>query len=141
MEPARSLPPLLVGDGTLTNPRDMVRALETVETFAYRYLVDGDLIGEGKATLVRIMADDESASVLVNGCLFLNVSSFQYLVFTLDDAAETRFELHVEGAVLELRPLDEPELRAGQRQVIRLMEESAFDANSIVSLDDEDDED
>lgn len=138
---ARSLPPLLVGDGTLTSPRDMVRALETVETFAYRYLVDGDRITEGKATLVRIMADDESASVLVNGCLFLNVASFQYLNFHTTEDGSCRIELFVEGAVLEITPLDEPELRSNQRQVIRLMEDSVFDASSIVSLDDEDEDD
>ncbi|MBF4509877.1 MAG: hypothetical protein ISP10_05330 [Aeromicrobium sp.] len=136
----RPLPPLLVGNGTLTNPRDMVRALETVETFAYRYLVDGELITEGKATLVRIMADDESASVLVNSCMFLNVASFQYLNFHTDETGQARLDLFVEGALLEITPLDEPELRTGQRQVIRLMEESVFDANSIVSLDDDDED-
>jgi hypothetical protein len=141
MHVARTLPPLLVGDGTLTNPRDMVRALETVETFTYRYLVDGELITEGKATLVRIMADDESASVLVNGCLFLNVASFQYLNFHTGDDGQARLELFVEGAELEMTPLDEPELRTGQRQVIRFMEESVFDAGSIVSLDEDDEED
>jgi hypothetical protein len=141
MHVSRSLPPLLVGDGTLTNPRDMVRALETVETFAYTYRVDGELITEGKATLVRIMADEESASVLVNGCMFLNVSSFQYLNFHTDVQGQSRIELFIEGAVLEVTPLDEPEIRGNQRQVIRLMEESVFGASSIVSLDDDDDED
>lgn len=141
MDTPRQLPPLLVGDGTLTHSRDMVRALETVETFTYRYLVDGDLITEGRATLVRIMADSDSASVLVNGCMFLNVQSFQYINFRTDAEGQARFDLYVEGAVLEITPLDEPEIRTGQRQVIRMMEESVFDANSIVLLDDEDDED
>lgn len=141
MDSPRQLPPVMVGDGTLTHARDMVRALETVETFTYRYLVDGDLISEGRATLVRIMADTDSASVLVNGCMFLNVTSFQYLNFRTDAQGQARFDLYVEGAVLEITPLDEPEIRTGQRQVIRMMEESVFDANSIVLLDDEDDED
>lgn len=140
MDSPRQLPPVMVGDGTLTHARDMVRALETVETFTYRYLVDGDLISEGRATLVRIMADTDSASVLVNGCMFLNVTSFQYLNFRTDAQGQARFDLYVEGAVLEITPLDEPEIRTGQRQVIRMMEESVFDANSIVLLDDEDDE-
>ena len=135
------LPPLLVGDGTLTSPRDMARALETVETFAYRYTVDGDQIAEGKATLVRIVADDESASLLVNGCMFLNVASFQYVNFHTTEDGDTRFELFVEGAVLEMTPLDEPDVRSGQRQVIRLIDESVFDAGSIVSLDDEEEDD
>lgn len=141
MESPRQHPPLIVGDGTLSNPRDMVRALETVETFAYRYIVDGDEIATGKATLVRIMLDDISATTLVNGCLFLNASTFAYLNFHTDDSGQARFDLFTESSVLEITPLDEPELRSGQRQVIRLMDESVFESNSFVSLDDEDDED
>lgn len=140
MDSPRQLPPLLVGDGTLTNPRDMVRALETIETFVYRYIVDGDELAAGKATLVRIMLDDTSASTLVNGCLFLNVSSFTYLNFRTDAEGQARFDLFAEGTVLELTPLDEPELRSGQRQVIRLMDESVFESNSFVSLEDEDED-
>ena len=141
MHVSRSLPPLLVGDGTLTNPRDMVRALETVETFSYRYTVDGDDIDSGKATLVRIMLDDVSASTIVNGCAFLNVASFTYLNFHTSADGQALFELYTDCALLELTPLDEPELRSGQRQVIRLMDESVFEGASFVSLDDEDDED
>lgn len=140
MDSPRQLPPLLVGDGTLTYPRDMVRALETIETFSYRYLVDGEQIAAGRATLVRIMLDDISASTLVNGCLFLNVSSFTYLNFRTDDAGQTVFGLFTEGSVLEITPLDEPELRGGTRQVIRLMDESVFEG-TFVALDDEDDDD
>lgn len=140
MDSPRQLPPLLVGDGTLTYPRDMVRALETIETFSYRYLVDGEEITTGRATLVRIMLDDISASTLVNGCLFLNVSSFTYLNFHTDASGQSVFELFTEGAVLEITPLDEPELRAGQRQVIRLMDESVFEG-TFVTLDDEDEDD
>lgn len=139
MDSPRQLPPLLVGDGTLTYPRDMVRALETIETFSYRYLVDGEEITSGRATLVRIMLDDVSASTLVNGCLFLNVSSFTYLNFRTDEQGQCVFELFTEGAVLEITPLDEPELRAGQRQVIRLMDESVFEG-TFVALDDEDED-
>lgn len=140
MDSPRQLPPLLVGDGTLTYPRDMVRALETVETFAYRYLVDGEEITSGRATLVRIMLDDVSASTLVNGCLFLNVASFTYLNFHTNAEGQTVFELFTEGAVLEITPLDEPELRPGQRQVIRLMDDSVFEG-TFVALEDEDEDD
>lgn len=141
MDSPRPLTPLLVGHGTLTNPRDMVRALETVETFSYRYTVDGEEIDHGKATLVRIMLDDVSASTVVNGCAFLNVASFSYLNFHTADDGQARFELFTDCALLEITPLDEPELRNGQRQVIRLMDESVFEGASFVSLDDEDDED
>lgn len=141
MDSSRHLAPLLVGTGTLSNPRDMVRALETIEAFTYRYVVDGEEINAGRATLVRIMLDSSSATTLVNGCLFLNVSSFTYLNFTTGADGRTLFELFADGAVLEIVPTDEPESRGNQRQVIRLIDESVFEENSFVSLDDEDDED
>jgi hypothetical protein len=141
METPRPQPPVLVGDGTLTHPRDMVRALETVEAFTFRYTVDAEQIAQGRATLVRIMADPDSATVLVNGCLFLNVMSFQYLNFHTDEAGQARIELYTEGSMLELTSTEDSELRVGQRQVIRMMEESVFDASTIVSLDDEDEDD
>lgn len=141
MESPRTLTPLLVGDGTLSRPRDMVRALETIETFSYRYMVDGEEITAGKATLVRIMLDDVSSSTIVNGCAFLNVSSFSYLNFHTDADAQATFELFSDCAVLEMTPLDEPEIRSGQRQVIRLMDESVFEGTSFVSMDDEDEDD
>jgi len=67
MEHPHPRPALLIRDGTLTNPRDIVRALETIEAFTYRYAVDGAEIATGRATLVRIMLDDFSATTLVNG--------------------------------------------------------------------------
>jgi hypothetical protein len=132
---------LLIRDGTLTHPRDIIRALETVESFAYRYLVDGDEIATGKATLVRIMLDDFSATTLVNGCLFLNVASFNYLNFSTDAEGQTRLSLLSDGSTLEITPVDEPDARPGQRQLIRMMEESVFEDNSFVSLDDDEEDD
>ncbi|MHB1018343.1 MAG: hypothetical protein ACYC2X_10735 [Coriobacteriia bacterium] len=140
MENSHPRPPLLIRDGTLTNPRDIIRALETVESFAYRYLVDGDEIATGKATLVRIMMDDYSATTLVNGCLFLNVASFNYLNFSTDAEGQTRLTLHNDGSTLEIAPADDPDARPGQRQIIRMMEENVFADNTFVSLDDDEDD-
>lgn len=140
MQHPRELTPTLIGTGTLTNLRDMVRAMETVETFMYRYAVDGEDITEGRATLVKIMADPDSSTMLVNGCLFLNVASFRYLNFATTEANTTLIELHGDGVLLEIEPLDEPDLREG-RPVIRLMDEIAFDPQTYVTLDDDEDDD
>ena len=87
-----NLAPLLIGRGTLANPRDMLRALETLENLEYRFLAHGDVIQEGRAALVKLMADPESATLIVNGCLFLNVMSFRYLDFEpLVSGTETGF--------------------------------------------------
>jgi len=54
--------PCFIGSGTLTNPRDMIRALETLESLEYRYEMDGNVISEGSTTLVKLMYDNESAT-------------------------------------------------------------------------------
>lgn len=137
---ARRLTPCFIGSGTLTNPKDMVRALETLEGFRFSYEVDGHIISEGRAGLVKLMADGSSSTLLVNGCLFLNVGSFRYLSFG-ESGGEQCFELVGDGTLLTLTVVDEPEERTSKQVSIRLLEEDAYDSESFVALEDDEDED
>jgi hypothetical protein len=139
MRQQRELAPCLIGTGTVTELRDMIRALETVETFEYAYVVDGQPMNTGRATLVKLMADPESSTMLVNGCLFLNVASFRYLTFEEISADETVFTLVGDGVQLEMRVTEEPQQRE-QRAVSRIMEES-FDIALRARFDDDEDDD
>lgn len=139
MRQQRELAPCLIGTGTVTELRDMVRALETIETFEYAYVVDGQPMNTGRATLVKIMADPDSSTMLVNGCLFLNVASFRYLTFEELGPDETVFTLVGDGVTLEMRVTEEPQQRE-QRAVSRLMEES-FDIALRARFDEDEDDD
>lgn len=144
MDQRRPLAPCLVGRGSLSNYRDMLRALETIETLEYRYLVDGAVIDEGRAALVKLMADPESSTIVVNGCLFLNVASFRYLDFEAVDDERWRFVMHGDDMVLELISLpddDESGEEGEGRRPRLLMAEEMQDFESLILLDDEDDED
>ncbi len=144
MDQRRPLAPCLVGRGSLSNYRDMLRALETIETLEYRYLVDGAVIDEGRAALVKLMADTESSTIVVNGCLFLNVASFRYLDFEAVDDERWRFVMHGDDTVLELISLpedDESGEEGDSRRPRLLMAEEMQDFESLILLDDEDDED
>ena len=141
MDPDRSLAPCLVGTGTLTGPRDMLRALETLENLEYRYLAHGEVIDEGRASLVKLMADPESATLIVNGCLFLNVMSFRYLDFEPVAEESWRFTLHGDGSTLVLTSVPEAEEEAEQAKRPHLLsEETVPDFESLIALDEEDDE-
>ncbi len=137
MDPIRPLAPCLVGSGTLTHPRDMIRALETLESLDYTYEIDGAIVAEGKATLVKLMADSESATMAVNGCLFLNVASFRYLDFATEDDDTCVVRLFGDGTVLTLE--GEPEDAVLPKGQLRLLEETAFDLETYVMEDDEED--
>ena len=88
------------------------------------------------------MADPESSTLIVNGCLFLNVASFRYLDFEQDAEGAWRF-------TLLRRRLD-----ARARRTSRTTSEEASPAaptcsprsrrptsTACIALDDEDDED
>jgi len=139
MDPIRPLAPCLIGSGTLTNPRDMIRALETLESLQYAYEIDGEPVSLGDATLVKLMADDDSATIAVNGCLFLNVASFRYLDFDIDEDALCVMRLYGDGTVLTLRADAESASRVHRGQ-LRLMEDVALELGTFVVTDEDEDE-
>ncbi len=142
MEQSRPLAPCLVGRGTLSNHRDMLRALETIESLEYRFVVHGEVIDTGQAALVKLMVDQDSSTLVVNGCLFLNVASFRYLDFERLSPDRWLFVLHGDDTVLELIsvPEEEDDDRREPRRPHLLLEEEVSDFESLIILDDEDDE-
>jgi len=141
MDQKRPLAPTLVGRGTLSNYRDMLRALETIENVEYRYVVHGEPIEEGTAALVKLMADPDSATLIVNDCLFLNVASFRYLDFERRDDERWRFMLFGDDASLELIHVPDTGEEGEVGRPHLLSEEEVPDFGSLILLDDEDDED
>ncbi len=139
MDGRTELASCLVHNGTVTSPRDMVRALETIESLTYTQTVDGQVMAEGSGTLVKIMAEPSAATILVNQCLFLNVLSFRYLTFMTADDGTCSFELAGEGMTLTLVPVDEPE-GSEDRLPALLLDSEDFDAESYVLLDDDDED-
>ena len=142
MDHKRPLAPTLAGQGTLSSYADMLRALETLESVEYTYVAHGDVVDEGSATLVKLMADPESATLVVNGCLFLNVGSFAYLDFERAELDRWRFVLHGDAATLTLTSIPEASSEVGSSTAPRLLsEDEVGDFESLILLDDEDDED
>ncbi len=138
MDVSRPLTPCLIGRGTLTDFRDMLRALETLDNLEYRYIVEGETIDEGRAALVKLMADPESSTLAVNGCLFLNVASFRYLDFEPANEDGWRFMLHGDGTSLELISLPEADEEEGRERPHLLSLGESPDFESLIMLDDED---
>jgi hypothetical protein len=128
------LAPCFIERGTVTEHIDMMRALDTVEGLRFRQLVDGKLVAEGEATLVKLSADDTS-TMLVNGCLFLNVTSFRYLTFENPPGGACRFELVREGMSFVIEPRDEPRTDDGDA-IPRRAAVRPFDAFVIADDDD-----
>jgi hypothetical protein len=136
MDRQEPLAPCFIERGTLSEHIDMMRALDTVEALRFAQVVDGEPIAEGDATLVKLSADD-TATMLVNGCMFLNVASFRYLTFAATPDGGCRFELHREGMTLTIEPRDEP--RTGNEPPIRRSALSVADEFGTFVIAEEDD--
>lgn len=141
MDRSNELASCLVHNGTVSSPRDMIRALETIEGLSYRQMIDGQVFAEGNATLVKLMVEPGASTILVNGCLFLNVLSFRYLTFETDSEGACTFELVGDGMRLLLEPTAEAdEATAASPRVARLIEAEAYDPDAYAMLEDEDDD-
>jgi hypothetical protein len=118
----------------------MLRALETLEHLAYRFTVDGNVVDEGRAQLVKLMADSESATLVVNGFLFLNVASFRYLDFERAADDTWRFNLHGDGMVVEIVAVENDEANTDSLRPHLLLDEDVPDLESLLLFDEDEDE-
>jgi hypothetical protein len=89
------------------------------------------------------MVEPGASTILVNGCLFLNVLSFRYLTFETSDAGSCTFELAGDGMRLVLQPTEDADETAAapSPRVARLIEAESYDPDSYAMLEDDDEDD
>ncbi|MHB0976616.1 MAG: hypothetical protein ACYC1U_05420 [Candidatus Aquicultorales bacterium] len=107
-EPRKPHPaPCIIDEGTLVNKKDIMRALETLENVKYTYTVDNVVISQGEGIVVKVFSSNETSTLVLNGCVFLNVLSFDYLRFTPYKKGLAMLELVEDSKVLKMIPLEE----------------------------------
>ncbi len=97
-----NLAPCIINEGTIYHKKDMLRALETFESLDYHYIVDGKSVASGCGELIKVFASKNSATMIVNDSVFINVLSFSYLNFKQLDNRRTELELIAESRSLKL---------------------------------------
>lgn len=106
--------PCIVNEGILINRKDMFRALETLESVKYAHIVDGNVISQGEGVVVKVFSSPDTSTLVVNGCLFLNILSFNYLRFYTQDNGVTVIELIEDSKTLQLTPIEDDSRRASR---------------------------
>ena len=132
--------PCIVNEGILINKKDMRRALETLESVKYSYIVDGSIISEGEGVVVKVFSNSETSTLIVNGCIFLNILSFNYLRFFPYDNNLNVIELVDDVKILKLIPVEEDSKRANRinREIFAA---ARYDEEAPAELFDEIDDD
>jgi hypothetical protein len=103
----RDAAPCFINNGTIYQKKDMLRALETLENLKYEYIVDGHAVERGQGALLKVFASRNSATLVINNCIFVNVLSFDYLHFRGTPSGATVVDLIEEGRTLRLETIDE----------------------------------
>ncbi|MCL6473031.1 MAG: hypothetical protein K6T91_09525 [Firmicutes bacterium] len=133
--------PCIVNEGILINRKDMFRALETLESVKYAHIVDGNVISQGEGVVVKVFSSPDTSTLVVNGCLFLNILSFNYLRFYTQDNGVTVIELIEDSKTLQLTPIEDDARRAS-RINREIFTSSRYDEETPAELyDDFDDDD
>lgn len=123
----RKKAPIIIDEGTVYRTLDIVRALLTLDAVQYEYLVDGSSVSSGKGWLVRVFYSRDSATLVLNNCLYINVSSFDYLKFYKNDAGQLTMSLHSDNSELRLTVLDEESKPPKTVERLRRIEDEEFE--------------
>lgn len=134
----RKKTPIIVSEGTLYRTLDIVRALVTLDAVSYRYTVDGLEVANGDGWLVRVFYSRDSATLIVNQCLFVNVRSFDYLHFK--ELPDGRVSLRLVSDSAELVLVTRPDAGAPPTVVerIRRLEDDEYDFQYYMHEQEED---
>ena len=98
--------PCFINEGTIYQKKDMLRALETLENVRYDFIVEGEVVRSGKGAICKVFASRNSATLIINNCVFINVLSFDYLNFHSEEDS-TEVELIEDDRTLRLQTIDE----------------------------------
>ena len=134
---ARKKAPIVVSEGTLYRTLDIVRALLTLDAVEYEYTVDGIDLSRGEGWLVRVFYSHESATLVVNNCLFINVRSFDYLHFKELSDGRMEVELVSDSAQLRLRTRKDPGRPPVAVERLRRLEDDEFEFQFYTQEQDE----
>lgn len=130
----RNVAPLIVGEGTLVNKRDMIRALETLECVTYYDVVDRKVISKGDGVVIKVFASKDSSTLVINGSIFINVLTFDHLHFYPTDDGESVMDLVQGSRMLRLIPREEnPKLMSRINQNAFAYEEEGAEGEESVA--------
>jgi hypothetical protein len=132
MRKSNDVAPCFINEGTIYQKKDMLRALETLENVGYEYIVEGHVVRTGKGAICKVFASRNSATLIINNCVFINVLSFDYLNFR-SEPTSTEIELIEDDRTLRLVTIDE-EVKAPETNREMLASVDQFDDEETFAL-------
>ena len=94
----------IVNDGIVYNKRDIMNLLWDLGFITY-FEVEGDKVSnKGKGFIMRVSYNNEDPTLFLNGRVYINVNSVDYLRVRKVKESLTLYELHSEKRVIKIVP-------------------------------------
>ena len=139
--------PCLIEQGIVYNYRDMIRVLRDLGHVRYQELVGETVRAEGEGYVVSVVSSSQSATIIINKRLYINVNGFDYLTLATDsESRQSRLDLVDGERIIRLSPVTDPlaeDQPISVEQVQRDLEEEVLSEEEFaeIYLDDDLNED
>jgi hypothetical protein len=94
--------PMIINKGIIYNPKDIMRILRDLGHIFYEQIIDNKIKQKGEAYIVSVVANKNSANMIINKKAYLNINGFEYLEIDTTEE-ETILDLHNEFGILRIK--------------------------------------
>ena len=134
--------PCIIENGIVYGVKDIFRIVRDMGHVKYAEIINGETQSEGEGYIMSVVANQQSATVIANQRLYLNVCGFEYLSIATREDGQVHFDLVHPYRTLRLTPTPDAnaeengEPRERQYESYDEFEQEDFDE---IHLDDDDD--
>ena len=94
----------LVNEGIIYSKRDIMSLVWDLGFILYYETENNKVVNKGKGFIMRVSANNEDPTLFLNGRIYINVSSFNYMKVKKLKESMTLYELHSDERVIKIIP-------------------------------------
>lgn len=134
--------PCIIENGIVYGIKDMYRIIRDMGHVNYIELINNEALTQGEGYIMSVVANQQSATVIANQRLYLNVCGFDYLRISTEANGHVHFDLVHPYRTLRLTPVPDsgPE-EALESRAQRYEDYDPFEPEDYAEIQLEDDED
>ena len=134
--------PCVVENGIVYGLRDIYRVVRDLGHVQYQEIIEGHVNATGDGYIMSVVANSQSATVVANRRIYLNVNGFDYLKVTTLEEGVVQFDMINSYRTLRLIPIAEPVSEDGTEEKPERFEEyDHFIQEDFAEIQLEDDDD
>jgi len=104
LEPDHQIP-CIIENGIVYGVKDIYRIVRDMGQVHYSELIDGETLTQGDGYIMSVVANHQSATVIANHRLYLNVCGFDYMRISTQEDGQVHFDLVHPYRTLRLTPV------------------------------------